>query len=73
MDLFHAFLIFGIILAAIAGIMSILAGLALMSGGPSARKLGLLAAFLALLSGPIGIALGAYTLVVLVTANARNA
>ena len=73
MDLFHLFLIFAIILAVAAGIVSILAGLALMSGGPPTRKVGLLAAFLALLSGPIGIALGAYTLAVLVPANARNA
>ena len=72
MGLFHVFLIFAIILAIVAGIFSILADLALMSGGPSARKLGLLAAFLALVSGPLGIALGAYTLVVLVPAN-RNA
>jgi len=63
------FLILAIILAVVAGISSILAGFALMSGGPSARKLGLLAAFLALVSGPLGIALGAYTLVVLVPAN----
>jgi hypothetical protein len=73
MDLFHVFLILMIILAIVAGIISILAGLALMSGGPPARKLGLFAAFLALVSGPLGIALGAYTLVVLVPAGARNA
>ena len=73
MDLFHIFLIFLIILSVVAGVISIVAGLALMSGGPSARKLGLLAAFLALVSGPLGIALGAYTLVVLVpAANAKN-
>lgn len=41
--------------------------------GPSALKLGLLTAFLALVSGPLGIALGAYTLVILVSANAKNA
>src|SRR5258708_1095457 len=73
MDLFHFFLIFAIILSVVAGIISILAGLALTSGGASARKLGMLAAFLALLSGPLGIALGAYTLVVLVPAKVRNA
>jgi len=38
-----------------------------------ARKVGLLAAFLALISGPLGIALGAYTLVVLVPAKPRDA
>lgn len=71
MDLFHVFLIFAIILGVVAGIVSILAGLGLLSGGASTRSLGLLAAFLALISGPLGIALGAYTLVVLVPANAR--
>jgi hypothetical protein len=73
MDLFHFFLIFVIILSIVAGIVSIMAGLALMSGGPSARKLGLLAAFFALINGPLGIALGAYTLVVLVPAHLRSA
>ena len=46
MDLFHLFLIFVIILGVVAGIVSVIAGLALMSGGPSARRLGMLAAFL---------------------------
>ena len=73
MDLFHFFLIFVIILSITVGVVSIMAGLALMSGGPSARKLGLLAAFFGLINGPLGIALGAYTLVVLVPANLRNA
>jgi len=72
MDLFHLFLIFTIAFTVVAGIISIWAGSALMSAGPSARKLGLLAAFFALVSGPLGIALGAYTLVVLVPANPRN-
>jgi hypothetical protein len=72
MDLFHAFLIFLIILGIVAAVVSIMAGLALMSGGQSARRLGLLAAFFGLTHGPLGIALGAYTLVILVPANARN-
>jgi len=73
MDLFHVFLIFMIILGIAAGIVSIMAGLALMFSGPSARKLGLLAAFLALINGPLGIALGAYTLVVLAPGRRGNA
>jgi len=73
MDLFHFFLIFLIILGIVAGIVSIIAGMTLISGGPSARKLGLLAAFFALINGPLGIALGAYTLVVLVPANLQSA
>lgn len=70
MDLFHVFLIFLIILGIVAGVVSILAGLTLVSGGQSGRKLGLLAAFFGLTNGPLGIALGAYTLVVLVRADA---
>lgn len=73
MDLFHVFLILLIILGIVAGIVSIMAGLAMMSGGPSARKISLVAAFLALVSGPLGIALGAYTLVVVVPAKPGNA
>jgi hypothetical protein len=73
MDLFHFFLIFVIILSIAAGVVSIMAGLSLISGGQSARKLGLLAAFFGLINGPLGVALGAYTLVVLVPANPRNA
>jgi len=72
MDVFHIFLIFLIILGIVAGVVSIIAGLTLMSGGQSARTLGLVAAFFGLTNGPLGIALGAYTLVVLVPANAKN-
>jgi len=71
MDLFRVFLIIVIILGIVGGIVSIIAGLALMSGGRSARTLGWLAAFFGLTNGPLGIALGAYTLVVLVPANPR--
>ena len=71
MDYFHLFLGFAIVLGIVAGIVSIIAGLALMSGGDSARKLGLIAAFFGLINGPLGIALGAYTLVVLVPAGSR--
>jgi hypothetical protein len=70
---FHAFLILAIILGTATGVIAILAGLALMSGGASARRLGIVAAFFGLIGGPLGIALGAYTLVVLVPADARTA
>ena len=71
MDDFHAFLILAIIIGTAAGVIAIIAGLALMSGGASARKLGIIAAFFGLIGDPLGIALGAYTLVVLVPAGAR--
>jgi hypothetical protein len=72
MDMFHVFLGCAIVLGIIAGIVSIIAGLSLMSGSGSGRGIGLLAAVLGLMNGPFGIALGAYTLVVLVPANTRN-
>jgi len=72
MDYFHLFLVFAIILGIVAGIVSIIAGLALMSGGGSSRSLGLVAAFFGLINGPLGIALGAYTLVVLVPAGGHT-
>jgi len=74
MDLFHGFLLFAILLGIVAGVVSIIAGLNLISSGMSARSLGLVAAFFGLINGPLGIALGAYTLVVLVpAAGTRNA
>jgi hypothetical protein len=65
MDLFHSFLIFVIILGIVAGVVCIIAGLNLMSSAASARTLGMVAAFLGLTNGPLGIALGAFTLVLL--------
>jgi hypothetical protein len=73
MGMFHAFLIFLILLGIVAGVVSIIAGLGLMSSGASAKSLALVAAFFGLTNGPLGIALGAYTLVVLVPgAGTRN-
>jgi uncharacterized membrane protein len=73
MNMFHLFLVFVIILGVVAGVVAIIAGLGLMSSGASARTHGLIAAFFGLTNGPLGIALGAYTLVVLVPApGARN-
>jgi hypothetical protein len=72
MDLFHTVLTCVIILGIVAGAVSIIAGLNLMSGGRSARWLGLLVAFFGLTSGPLGVALGAHTLVVLGPGNARK-
>jgi len=69
---FHAFLILAIIIGTATGVIAILGGLALMSGGVTARKLGIIAAIFGLIGGPLGIALGAYTLVVLVPAGAPN-
>src|SRR6204780_1623195 len=72
MDYFHLFLGFAIVLGVVAGIVSIIAGLALMSGGGSARTLALVAAFFGLINGPLGIALGAFTLFAWAPASART-
>jgi hypothetical protein len=73
MDLFHAFMVFAIVLGVVAGVVSIIAGMDLMSSGASARALALVAAFLSLINGPLGIALGAFTLFALFApVSARN-
>src|SRR5690242_18885205 len=61
------FFLVGIIaLAIVTGIFSLLAGLALMQRGSSSRTLALPSSLLGILNGPLGIALGVYTLVLLV-------
>ncbi len=72
MDFFHIFLIFVIILGIVAGVVCIIAGLNLMSGAANARKLGYVAAFFGLTNGPLGIALGAFTLVFLARPDIRS-
>ena len=65
MDMFHIYLVLAIILAAISGVFAALAGIALMTGARAARSLSLIASLLAILSEPLGIALGVYTLVLM--------
>jgi hypothetical protein len=62
MNMFHVALIFFVILGVIAGIVSLIAGFALMTGGDAAKPLAMLASFFGLTNGPLGIALGAFTL-----------
>jgi hypothetical protein len=62
MAMFHAVMMFLVVLGVIAGIVALIAGFALMTGGDAARPLALLASFFGLTNGPLGIALGAFTL-----------
>jgi hypothetical protein len=62
MTFFHLFLVVLIALGIVAGVVSLLAGFALMTGTDASRPLALVASFLALINGPLGIALGAFTL-----------
>jgi hypothetical protein len=64
MSLFHLFLTFAVVLNIIAGIVSLLAAIALFGRTGSSRTLALIASFFALIDGPLGIALGAFTLVI---------
>src|SRR3984893_12684693 len=66
MSFFHVFLVFAMVLNIIAGIFALLAALALLGRTGSTRTMALVASFFALIDGPLGIALGAYTLVVFV-------
>jgi hypothetical protein len=65
MALFH-FLYLGVTLwSGVSGVLGILAGVTLLSGQRSARPLSIAAALLSLSEVPLGIALGVYTLVVM--------
>ena len=72
MSFFHVFLTFALVLSIVAGIFALLAAIALLGGTGSSRTLALVASFFALINGPLGIALGAYTLVVFVPRGAAN-
>ncbi|MGC2719863.1 MAG: hypothetical protein WA209_09755, partial [Candidatus Acidiferrales bacterium] len=62
MTLFHIAMGFAVVWSVIAGIVSLIAGFALMTGGDAAKPLALLASFFGLTNGPLGVALGAFTL-----------
>jgi hypothetical protein len=66
MSFFHLFLVFAMVLNIVAGIVALLAALSLLGRAGSSRTTALIASFFALIDGPLGIALGAYTLVVFV-------
>jgi hypothetical protein len=66
MSAFHFFYLGVMIWSAVSGVVGILAGVTLLSGQRSARPLAIAAALLSLAELPFGIALGVYTLVVVV-------
>ena len=65
MSVFHFLYIGMIVLSVVCGILGLVAGLALLGGQQSGRKLALVAAFLSLSNIPLGTTLGIYTLVLL--------
>ena len=65
MSVFHFLYTGMIVLSVVCGILGLVAGLALLGGRQSGRKLALVAAFLSLSNIPLGTTLGIYTLVLL--------
>jgi hypothetical protein len=68
MELFHVIYAFLILLSFVSGILGFLGGLAALGNARAARSLLIVASLLSLSEMPIGIALGVYTLIVLVPA-----
>ncbi len=73
MDTFHLLYLCAIVWSFAAGTFGIIAGLALLVGQTPGRMLGIVAAFLALPELPLGVMLGAYTLIVLLPTEAERA
>jgi hypothetical protein len=63
MDIFHFLYAVVIVLSVIAGLVGVVAGLALLGRQQSGRRLALLAAILSVSDIPVGLTLGTYTLV----------
>jgi hypothetical protein len=73
MALFHLLYLGVTIWSAVAGVLGIIAGVALLAGHRYARPLSIAAALLSLSELPFGIALGVYTLVVVLPATSQPA
>ena len=70
MDIFHFLYSIMMALSAVCGLVGFVAGLALLGGQRSGRKLALIAAVLSVSDIPLGITLGIYTLVALLPVKA---
>lgn len=67
MNMFHVWLIGAVIVLILTAIFSFLATISLMQSRGAARALTLVACILAIITGPLGIALGTYTMIVTTT------
>lgn len=65
MTLFHFALVIAVALLVLAGIFSLMAGSALLTRSRSRRNMTLTAGFFGLVTGPLGLVLGVYTLILL--------
>ncbi|HXT74805.1 MAG TPA: hypothetical protein VN780_00815 [Candidatus Eisenbacteria bacterium] len=65
MSTFHLLYLVAIVWSVAAGLLGIVAGLALIGGKAAGRSLGIIAAFFSVSEIPMGVTIGTYTLVVL--------
>jgi hypothetical protein len=65
MSLFHFAMLAVVVLAVVTALISFLAAIALMQAGAPRRTLALVASFFGLITGPLGIALGVFTMIVM--------
>jgi hypothetical protein len=65
MSLFHLALVIAVAVLVLAGIFSVMAGAGLLTGSRSQRNMALAAGFFGLVTGPLGLVLGVYTLILL--------
>lgn len=72
MSEFHIIYVAIIVLSVLCGVLGIVGGLAMMGGQRSGRSVLILAALLSLSEIPLGITLGVYTLIVLLSMSSRQ-
>jgi hypothetical protein len=72
MDLFHFIYALAIVISIVCGLLGIAGGVASMGSGRAGRGMLIVASLLALSEIPVGIALGVYTLIVLLAGRAER-
>lgn len=72
MSAFHLLYLIVVVWSFAAGVIGIVAGLALLAGRSAGRTLGIVAALLSICEIPLGVTIGSYTLIVLLTARTES-
>jgi hypothetical protein len=72
MGIFHAAYVLAIVMSLVCGVLGVAGGLALAGNSRSGRGMLIVASLLALSDLPVGIALGAYTLILLLPASSKE-
>jgi len=72
MGIFHAAYVLAIVMSLVCGVLGVAGGLAVAGNSRSGRGMLIVASLLALSDLPVGIALGAYTLILLLPASSKE-